>query len=138
MREEMGDLCCLTFSRKQTSPKTTSAQISNLSSWRTKCSNWCDSLTCWEEKEYLYWIHLIHQEEKMCWSIFHSFALFLLLMCDNIHILPSACVNFHPVYGFQRPYGAIAVLISQPVLGSAGLLLETLQHNLIWYHIKSK
>jgi len=44
MTAEKGGLSCLTFSRKQTSPKTTSAQISNLASWRTKCSNWCDSL----------------------------------------------------------------------------------------------
>lgn len=40
-----------TFSRKQTSPRVTSAQISKRASWRTKDSNSCASCTCLEGKE---------------------------------------------------------------------------------------
>lgn len=39
-----------TFSRKQTSPRVTSAQISKRGSWRTKHSNSRASWTCWKGK----------------------------------------------------------------------------------------
>lgn len=123
---EVISLSCLTFSRKQTSPKTTSAQISNLSSWRTKCSNWCDSLTCWEEKECLYCINLIHSKKWFAKfaSILNLFSHFPLLIGDDIHTLPSVYVNLYHAYDCRRPYWAVTILVAQFILGSTGLLLH--------------
>lgn len=47
--------CRQTFSRKQTSPRMTSTQISKRGSWRTSDSNSWDSRTCFkEERENLF------------------------------------------------------------------------------------
>lgn len=130
MTEEIGGLSCLTFSRKQTSPKTTLAQISNLSSWRTKCSNWCDSLTCWGKKDIIY-LFITRKDVLNCFHPYF-FSQFPLLICDNIHISPSVYVNLHPIYDFQRPYWAVTILVAQSILGSTSLFLnEMFQHRFI-------
>lgn len=134
MTEEVESLSCLTFSRKQTSPKTTSAQISNLSSWRTKCSNWCDSLTCCEEKDSIsiVWIWFINRKDLLL----NLFSQFPPLICDNIHMLPSVYVNLQPAYDFQRPYWPLTILAAQSILGSTGLFLrETFWHSSVIFMI---
>ncbi|KAK2096013.1 hypothetical protein P7K49_025047 [Saguinus oedipus] len=73
--------CRQTFSRKQTSPRVTSAQISKRGSWRTSDSNSWDSWTCLKEERenrFFSWPlnseHcLVSRQTKYCKEVFeHS------------------------------------------------------------------